>query len=144
MSRHLIVATCIAAALTLFAGCGGGGKTVDTTSAKTLCPAVTEAQQQYKKAIDAMGLQFENKALETRTLTALEALLLRVRQLMPVATAQEQGELALLATALSNQQKTLKALERHDLAEAAKYGNSINDPLRIGLVDLRKICSKPA
>jgi hypothetical protein len=150
MSRCPIAGICVAVAVALLAGCGGSNKPVaktepaGATGAKTLCRAVLEAQKQYTAATNAMGLQFENKPLESRARRALETMLLRVRQLRRVAPASQQRALAPLGVALSNQLKTFIALEQRDLKTAARYGNSINVPLRRGMADLRKICAPSA
>lgn len=150
MSRYPIAGVCAALAVVLLAGCGGSNKPVantepaGATGAKTLCPAVLEAQKQYTAATNAMGLQFKNKPLESRARRALETMLLRVRQLRRVTPASRQRALASLGVALSNQLKTFIALEQRDFKTAAKYGNSVNVPLRRGMADLRKICAHPA
>jgi hypothetical protein len=148
MSRHLSAALCATAILAL-AGCGGGGKSgvttkpVDTSSAKGLCPTVLEAQRKYTAAAAAMGLQFEKKRLVAPAVKSLEALRLRLGELQRVVSERQRRTLAPLAVALADQLLTIQALAQHDVKTAAKYGNSINVPLRRGMIDLRKICSNP-
>jgi hypothetical protein len=150
MSRHPIAAICVGLTSVVLAGCGGGSKPVvttkpvDTSSAKTLCPTVLEAQKRYTAATTAMGLQFENKRVVDPAVKSLEELRLRVGQLERVASERQRRLIAPLSVALTNQLLTIRALQQHDVKTAAKYGNSINVPLRRGLAAVRTICAHPA
>lgn len=141
MSRHLSAVVC-AIAIVALAGCGGGKtQPAETAAAMRLCPEVLEAQKQYTAATDAMSLQFKNKPLVASAVKSIEALQARLGQLQPAVSEVQRRRLAPLAVALAHQLLTIHALTRHDLKTVAKYGNSINVPLRRGMVDLRKICS---
>jgi hypothetical protein len=143
--RQSSAAVCILAALLLGGGCGGSSKPatkpVDTSSVKGLCPTVLEVHRRYTNAANAMSLRFEDKRLVAATLKAIEELRLRVGQLSRVASERQRSQLAPLSTALLNQLLTIKAIVQHDTKTAAKYGNSINAPLRRGTANLLAICS---
>jgi hypothetical protein len=144
MSRQFVAAACAAVGFVGIAGCGASAsKSLDTTSAEGLCPAVRTAYGRYAAATSAMGLQLENIVLLVASKKAAEAFLRRTEQLERVTSGAQKRELASLQRALSDQLKTFEAFENHNLTEVAKYGNSINARLRQGLIDLGTICPPP-
>ena len=144
--RAIAVVSCAASIVALIAGCGGGSSTdsasstTNRASAKRLCPTVLAAQKRYTAATLAMSLRFHDKPLETRARKAIEALLPKVEELQRASVASQRSRLQPLATALFNQLMTLKGFEKNDLAQVAKYGNSVNVPLGQGTKNLRAIC----
>jgi hypothetical protein len=143
--RTIAVMSCAIGAMLVAAGCGGSGSdgatsATNSASTKRLCPTVLAAEKHYTAATTAMSLRFYDKPLETRARKATEALLPKAEELQRASAGSQKDELQPLVTALSNQLKTLKGFEKHDLAAIAKYGNSVNVPLRQGLKNLRAIC----
>jgi hypothetical protein len=141
--RAIAVVSSAISAMFLAVGCGGGSGSSSATnksSAKRLCPTVLAAEKRYSAATAAMSLRFYNKPLEIRARKATEALLPKVEGLQRASAGSQKDKLQPLVTALSNQVKTLEGFEKHDLAAVAKYGNSVNVPLRQGLTNLQKIC----
>jgi hypothetical protein len=143
-----IAMLCSAAGASVLAlGCGdknsdGTAKAAarSRAAARAQCPSLLKAEHRYDQATQAMGLRFTVKPLERRAQSSAEAFLASVQQLARASAGRQQHQLTSLAGALSNQVKTLRALVRHDLAQAQKYGNAINVPLRQGRADLRTIC----
>jgi hypothetical protein len=141
--RAIAVSSCAASIMALVSGCGGASSSDSATnraSAKRLCPTVLAAEKRYTAATTAMSVRFYDKPLETRARRAIEALVPKVEELQRASVASQRSKLVPLVFALSNQLKTLKGFEKHDLAQVAKYGNSVNVPLRQGMKNLRAIC----
>ena len=145
MSKRMASLVCGAcSAVALLAGCGGsshGSASVNTTSVAGLCPSVRSSLKQYETTTATMSIRFTDKFFEIPAREAAQALLVRVRQLERLSAPQQKLQLVPLFEALSNQVRTLEAFERNDPAEARKFGNSINAPLRQGLKDLKAICA---
>lgn len=151
MRRWGIAMLCSAAGVFVLAlGCGGSDNrdaaqaaARSRAAAKSQCPSLLRAEKRYDQATQAMSLRFTVKPLERRAQSAAEAFLLSVQQLARASAGSQHRQLTSLAGALFNQVRTLSALAKHDLAQARKYGNAINVPLRQGRSDLRSICPAP-
>jgi len=135
--------------LLLAAGCGGGGAKSNSASTSTgvsvnrsqACAFADEANITYQHDAVAQGLNFKDKAGETKLIAAIGQFRERIQTLSRATSAVEAAQLASFAAALTQQEDVFVAIRANDFKTADTHAQGLNEALEAGRKNFAKICA---